>query len=199
MKQIHNNTEKWRTTVSKELGIQKLPFPEDLVLAVIDVESSGVAGLKNPVSGASGLMQVMPVALNWYNKSHSLKYTMEDMRSKSNGPAQIRVGIWLIGQFWRSAYKYLSSRLATVPIDELAKIADLMYVAGPGTIRRLLNKLPNVSFDNFVNAYPNSDAYRHPNRVYDRFNTSQLSSDSILSWITMSPMSSFNDDKKKVG
>lgn len=197
MKAVHANTAKWQGVVIKELAGMGLPFPPGLVLAIIDVESNGVPGLVNATSGASGLMQVMPSALEWYNKSHALKFTMGDMRSKENGPAQIRVGTWLLGQFWRSAYAYLSKRLEVVPLEQLAKISDLMYAAGPGRIRKLMDKLPTATFEAFEAAYPKSNALPHPRRVYDRVDLTTFSSDSILNWIQTSVQSSAPDEEKK--
>ncbi len=197
MKAVHENTARWQPVVIKELGQMGLPFPPGLILAVIDVESNGVPGLVNASSGASGLMQVMPSALDWYNKSHALKFSMSDMRSKEGGPAQIRVGTWLIGQFWRIAYAYLSKRLPAVPIDQLAKIADLMYAAGPGCIRKLMDKLPTASFEAFETAYPKSNALPHPRRVYDRVDLTTFSSPMIMSWINTSVQSSAPVEEKK--
>jgi hypothetical protein len=194
---IHRSTDRWRSAVISEIAKGGYPFPPGLVLAVIDVESQGVAGLLNPKSGASGLMQVMPGSLSWYNRSHALKFTLADMRSKSNGPAQIRVGLWVMGQFWRASHRYLSSRLPVVPIDELARIADLMYAAGGGRIRELLDKLPTPTWDAFVNAYPQSDAIPHPRRVYDRMDMSTLSPDEIMGWIATSVKSSAPAEEKK--
>lgn len=197
MKAVHANTAKWQPVVLKEIAAMGLPFPPGLILAIIDVESNGVPGLVNASSGASGLMQVMPSALDWYNKSHALKFTMSDMRSKENGPAQIRVGTWLVGQFWRIAYAYLSKRLTEVPLEQLAKIADLMYAAGPGRIRNLMDKLPSATFEAFETAYPKSNALPHPRRVYDRVDLTTFSSDSILSWMQTSVQSSAPAEEKK--
>ena len=82
MKAIHQNTARWAPLVLTELQKQSLPLPVELILAVIDVESRGVTGLVNPKSGASGLMQVMPIALKHYNrysrgKIHNGRSTVE--------------------------------------------------------------------------------------------------------------------------
>lgn len=197
MKAIHASTAAWEPVVISELMKQGLPFPASLPLAVIDVESNGVPGLVNPKSGASGLMQVMPSALDWYNKSHALKFTMDDMRSKQGGPAQIRVGTWLLGQFWRSAYGYLAKRLQTVPIDQLAKVADLMYAAGPARIRQLMEKIPTPTFEAFSAAYPKSDALPHPKRVFDRCDLSSINPDAVFLWMKTSVQSSAPAAEKK--
>jgi hypothetical protein len=197
MKELHPSTKRWQSAIIAELSKQSLPFPPGLILAVIDVESNGVPGLVNHSSGASGLMQVMPSALESYNRSHAVKFTMNDMRSHDNGVAQIRVGMWLIGQFWRGAYHYLSQRLNPVPIDQIAKIADLFYAMGPGLCRKLLEKLPIPTFENFELKYPKSNALPHPHRVFDRMDITTLSPDLIYAWITTSAKTSEPAQEKK--
>lgn len=194
---IHANTARWLPIVTKELAAQGLPFPPTLILAVMDVESRGIAGLVNPKSGASGLMQVMPGSLDWYNKSHAFKFTLSDMRSRDNGPAQIRVGAWILGQFWRTAYAYLAKRMNPVPLEQLAPISDLMYAAGGQRIKDLLDKLPTPTFEAFCAAYPKSNAIPHPKRVYDRLSVSDLQPTLILNWIATSVKSSAPALEKK--
>lgn len=160
---------KWTPLVAAELAATKNPLPIDLMLAVIDVESRGVAGLTNKKSGASGLMQVMPGTLAEYNESHpSAQVSLAEMRSSAAAAAvkQIRVGIWVLSIYWRGAWNYLSERLATVPIDELAHIADLFYVAGPGATRDRLDKLADPSWAAVKAAYPKWNALPHPTNVF---------------------------------
>lgn len=200
MKELHDATKKWGPLVAAELQQQGLPFPPELILAVIDVESSGVAGIVNPKSGASGLGQVMPSALETYNNAHSVKFTMNDMRDRENGIAQIRVMAWLIGQFWRGAYHYLAQRLSSVPIYQIAKIADLFYAMGPGLTKKLLEKLPVPTFENFEKRYAQSNALPHPHRVFDRVDVNSISPQNVMAWIAKSARSTATvDDKKKNG
>lgn len=197
MKAIHKSTAKWAEPAAAEIARQGLPFPPQFLLAIIDVESTGVPGLINPKSGASGLMQVMPIALESYNHAHAVKYSMADMRDKQNGIAQIRVGAWLAGQFWRNAYSYLSKRLAQVPIDQIAKIADLMYAAGPSFMRKHLEKLPTPTFEAFEAAYPKSNALPHPRRVFDRVAIESFSADAVNKWLSTSARSSITVESEK--
>lgn len=192
MKPISSGAMKWASIAAEEIGRQQLPFPVELILAIIDCESGGVAGVKNPKSGASGLMQVMPIALKSYNSIHSVKYTIDDLRDSSNPVAQIRVGTWIIGQFWRSAFDYLSKRLQSVPIDELAKISDLFYVAGPAAVKKLLEKLPNPTYAALRAAFPTWNALPHPERVFDRVSTQSISEIAVNKWLEHSSKTSIH-------
>lgn len=158
---------KWAPVVDAELSRAGLPLPRDLVLAVMQVESRGKPGLVNPKSGASGLMQVMPGTLAEYNKAHP-PVSLEELRSSSPIAAvkQIRVGLWVIATYWRSAFSYLSDRLPSVPVDELAHIADLYYVAGPGATRKRLNKISHPSWSAVQAFYPGWNALPHPRNVF---------------------------------
>ena len=158
--------ERWRELVRSELSKAKIPLPEDLILAVIDVESDGQPGLQNPKSGASGLMQVMPKTLQWYNQQTGSNIPLSWLRSDSHPAEQIRTGIWVLGQFWRGAYNYLSNRVSEIPTDELAKIADLFYVAGPGATRRRLDKLEIPFFSYVEQRFPSWNALPHPRNVW---------------------------------
>ena len=158
--------EQWRDEVARELRAQKVPLPVDLVLAVIQVESGGSPGLVNAKSGASGLTQVMPNTLKWFNEFHADEITLDQLRSKHYGPQQIKVGIWVLGQFWRGAYRYMRNRLGEIPTEELARIADLFYVAGPGATKRRLNKIDPPFFDVVEARYPKWNALPHPRNVF---------------------------------
>lgn len=61
---------------------------------IIEIESKGNS---NAVSceGAIGSMQVMPVALEEYNKHHIIKYTQEDLYIRK---INLKVGKWLISE-----------------------------------------------------------------------------------------------------
>lgn len=156
---------RWRTIVEEELSRSKVPLPSDLILAVIHVESRGYPGSTNEKSGASGLMQVMPKTLEWYNRQTGDNISLSKLRG-DYPREQIRVGIWVLAQFWRGAYRYLSSRLTDVPTDELAKIADLFYVAGPGAVKRRLDKLDIPFFRYVESRFPKWNALPHPRNVW---------------------------------
>jgi len=190
MKAIHQNTARWAPLVLTELQKQGLPLPVELILAVIDVESRGVTGLVNPKSGASGLMQVMPIALKHYNSTHAVKFTMADLQSKTNPVAQIRVGTWILGQFWRNAHDYLSRRLATISMDELAKIADLMFAAGGAAVRKKLDKLPVPTVEGLKTQFSSWNALPHIENVFNRVSTSSISETAVNNWVTSSAKTS---------
>lgn len=158
--------ERWRNIVQDELSKSEIPLPVDLVLAVIHVESRGFPGTTNPKSGASGLMQVMPATLEWYNKQTGDSIPLWKLRNKNFPTEQIRTGIWVLGRFWKSAYSYLRDRLEEIPVVELAKIADLFYVAGPGATKKRLKKI-KIPFLSHVKArFPNWNALPHPENVW---------------------------------
>jgi hypothetical protein len=135
----------------------------------MDRESKGRTGVVNPSSGASGLMQVMPIALKDYNQNHKIKYTMADLRSKTSAGAriQVRVGLWILARFWRGAYKYLKKRLGEVALDDLARVADFFYAAGPGNSRKKLDKIERPTYDAVKARYPKWDRIIPAQRVWD--------------------------------
>jgi hypothetical protein len=158
--------ENWRGIVREEQSRAKSPLPEDLVLATIHVESRGHPGSTNQKSGASGLMQVMPNTLKWYNQQTGDNITLEQLRSKDHGREQIRVGLWVLHQFWRGAHRYLTGRLTDIPVDELGRIADLFYVAGPAAAKKRLDKV-EIPFYSYVAAkFPKWNALPHPRNVW---------------------------------
>jgi soluble lytic murein transglycosylase-like protein len=159
---------RWKSAVEAELAAANVPLPSQLILQLIYVESRGKPGLINEKSGASGLTQVMPATLHDFNKRHGKTYTMADLQGDSDTAArrQIEVGIAVLAQYWKSAYAYLKKRLSDVPIDELAHIADLFYVAGPGATRKRMDKLSSPSWKAIQTAYPNWNALPHPRNVF---------------------------------
>lgn len=162
------------------------PYPPELITAVIWIESRGNIGALNPKSGASGLMQIMPIALKDYNeRSGNPVLTMSHMRSKEDASFkdQIRVGMWILGRFWKSAHKYLKPKLGKVSIPDLIKIADTFYAAGPGRMKGLLDPIAAPTFANAELRYPNSNALGHARKVWEKaisdgaiFNQSKIDS-----------------------
>ena len=176
--------ERWRDTVRSELELAKCPLPVDLILSVIHVESRGYPGHRNPKSGASGLMQVMPGTLAWYNKQTGSPIPLSKLRSPDYPREQIRVGIWVLGQFWRSAHKYMASRLTDVPVDELGKIADLFYVAGPAAAKKRLDQVDVPFFSYVESRFPKWNALPHPRNVWKILpDTTIWPTESIASWL----------------
>ncbi len=182
---MSRGVEQWRTLTTAEIQRSGYPLPVDLVLAVMKRESSGRVGVRNPRSGASGLMQVMPIAMTHYNNEHRIKYTMADLRSDTDEAAriQIRVGLWILAFFWRSAYRYLKSKLGQVPLDDLVKTADFFYAAGPGNARRKLDRVPRPTFQNVKARFPNWDRIAPAQLVWDRSKDAPWDMSRIENWI----------------
>jgi hypothetical protein len=160
-----NTGNKWLPQIHAELERQSIPIPGALIAALIHVESRGVPGLTNPTSGASGLLQVMPKTLEWYNEKNS-PIPLAVLRSPSGSTEQIRVGIWVLSRFWRSAYEYLRKRQSTIPVEQLAEIADLFYVAGPGASREHLDQVEPATLSALEQRFPTWNALPHPRNVF---------------------------------
>lgn len=183
---MDTSVEKWKGIAQSELYRLGAPLPVELVLAIVRRESNGTAGAVNPKSGASGLMQVMPVALKDYNQNHSDKYTMADLRNTDQRSAkiQIRVGVWILIQFFRSAYRYLKSRLSTVSLDDLVKITDTFYAAGPANSKGRLNKIV-PTWENVKSSFPTWDRIKPAELIWQRSNDwgAKWDLSSIDSWL----------------
>lgn len=181
---FRKSVERWRSIAQSELQRSGSPLPVDLVLATIHVESRGFPGNTNAKSGASGLMQVMPGTLKGYNKATGDNITLDKLRSPSHPTEQIRTGVWVINTYWRSAYRYLNSRLTDVPVVELGKIADLFYVAGPGAARRRLDKVAIPFYRQVAQRFPTWNALPHPRNVWKVLPTNiQWDTDGISKWL----------------
>jgi hypothetical protein len=170
--------------VEAELSRQSVPLPRELVLSVIDIESDGVPGIVNPHSGASGLMQVMPGTLDEYNK-HNKQISLSELRDKSpiGAVSQIRVGTWVLSQYWRNAHNYLSSKVGQVAIDDLGRIADLFYAAGAGATKTRLNQLTQPSWIALEARFPKWKALVHPRRVFGLLEGLSWPIESISEWL----------------
>lgn len=180
---VAQSISKWEPLVLSELASQGVPLPSSLILAVIKVESNGNAGVVNPKSGASGLMQVMPGTLTDFNQRHGKNYPLSVMRSSSDADAkkQIEVGVAVLAHYWKRAYKYLKERLGDVPIDELGHIADLFYAAGPGATMKKLDKLSIPTWEAVKQAFPSWNALPHPTKIFAI--PHQWNLDKIGSWL----------------
>lgn len=192
--------EKLRPMVLEEISRLKAPIPAELPLSVIRWESGGKTGVVNKSSGASGLTQVMPIALKEYNNHHSQKYTMSDLRDKTARGAriQIRVGLWIMGHFWKNAHRYLKDRLPIVPIDQLVKIADVFYAAGPANAKRKLDKI-DATFEALAARHPDWSAIGHAKKVWSLAmdNGANWATDEIGRWLDGEVV--IEDDKNKKG
>lgn len=186
MAQFQKSVAQWAPYVDQELTAAGIPLPRDLILAVIHTESRGKPGLVNKKSGASGLTQVMPATLKWYNEAHAGNpVTLAELQSEdlSSAVKQIRVGIWVLSRFWRGAFQYLSSRVGSVAIDELAHIADLFYVAGPGATKKKLDKLADPTWAAVQAQFPTWNALPHPRNVFSHAGELAWPLESISSWL----------------
>lgn len=174
--------------IESEIKRHNYPFPPELIMAVIWVESRGSIGAVNAISGASGLMQIMPVALADYNaRSGQTKLSMETMRSKAETSAhdQIKVGMWLLAQFWRGAYRYLRKRVE-VTSNDLIRIADTFYAAGPGRMKELIDKVKIPTWQGILDRYPTSNALGHATKVWNIANQygAHFSPSKIFGWLS---------------
>lgn len=168
MVEIPNRVERWRSIAQSEISRLQIPLPPEHVLAIIWRESNGTAGIVNQSSGASGLMQVMPIALKDYNQNHRQKYTMSQLRSSSTPEIQIRVGTWILSRFLKSAYRYLKRRLGNVPLDDLIKVTDTFYAAGPAAAKRRLDRIERPSWDEIKSNFQNWDRVGPAELVWKR-------------------------------
>lgn len=165
---VAERVKKFLPVVASELTRGGYPFPPALILSIIHNESRGHVGEVNPKSGASGLMQVMPIALRDYNQRNGQNLKMSDMKGKSDHAAslQIRVGIDLLGWFWKRAYGYLKPRIGSPTLDDLGQIAQLFYVAGPGGARKFLDNLEQPTFANVAEKYPDWSGVQYVKRLW---------------------------------
>ena len=160
--------ERWRGIVRSELERGNYPWPAELILALIHTESAGVAGAVNQASGASGLMQVMPIVVKGFNRKYGTNLTMDTMRAKTPEAVrlQIRIGLNALANFWRNAYVELGRR-AEIPVSDLARIADLWYVAGGRYAKRALRRSPAPTWTAIAAANPGR-AVTHAETVWER-------------------------------
>lgn len=144
------SVERWRSLVGSEIERGKYPFPVELILGLMTIESRGKVGVVNPNSKASGLLQVMPIALKDFNQDTGSNLSMATMRGTSPDDAreQIRVGLHVLGKAWRVAYREIAKRTdEQIPVSDLARIADLWYAAGGVFGRKALTRASRPTFD----------------------------------------------------
>lgn len=187
---IPDKVNRWRPIIAKEIGRGSFPFPQELILSLVSYESGGNAGIVNPQSGASGLLQVMPNTLDWYNSATGSAIPLAIMRSASStaAVAQIRVGLWALGEFWRAAYKWIRDSEETVAVDELVRFGDAFYAAGPGRIKQMLGDRRR-RWDTWTAIYPKSNITKHAVIVWDRTKEQapQWNLEKIDDWVESGP------------
>lgn len=186
--------EKWRSLVASELHAAGIPLPPEHILSLMYRESRG-----NPaaisIAGAMGLLQVMPVSLNWYNKHHRVRYSVDQFRNSPQ--AQIKVGIWILSQFMQSVFKYLKKRIGEVALDDLVRITDLWYATGPGNAKPRLDRI-TPTWPNIASTYPDWDRVKPAELVWTRANDEGATWDlsSINDWLSTNII---NDKTKAAG
>lgn len=162
------NTLRWGPTMQEEISRGRYPFPLEYPLAVCLRESGGVVGNVNPTSGASGLMQIMPVTLGDYNKYNSPNISLFELRSPDprNAAKQMRVGLWVMGRYLKRGFEWIDETNPNPALSDLIKISDLMYVRGPAGVRDDFRGLTSRTFNDLVEYRPNYQPFAHPRFVW---------------------------------
>jgi hypothetical protein len=159
-------------------------IPPDLVLAIINNESSGQIGIKGRVKTRSayiptqsgdmkqanyafGLMQVIPSTINWYNQDVEGNdiATYEDMIGNDERSAriQIRVGCKYLAFVNNYLHKKFSEELPSKSLSEAndSQIALVAtgYAVGHGATKKKLQTLKDkglgLTFSNVKKEFPN--------------------------------------------
>lgn len=144
------------------------PWPVEYILAIIQSESGGNIGEVNPKSGASGLMQIMPIALKQFNIDTKLGYTMVDMKGKDDQSArrQVRVGLHIVGYMWRQAANYLKKRVSHIVFEDLVQISQLFYVAGQGAAKKKIDEVVEPTFAKIADRFAGWSAIPYTKRIW---------------------------------
>lgn len=149
MTALWNDVARWRPLVTEELARVSSPIPVGVVLAVIQLESAGEAGLKasrkaGDGSYAIGLMQCIQSAIDTYNAATgaSVRYEWLGGESDESARYQVRVGIWLLGRAWANVREYVEEHeQATPALDQLVRLGDCAYAMGWGGLKAKLEDL----------------------------------------------------------
>lgn len=163
--------ERWRAEVQSQMDQRGYPWAVEFVLALMQRESGGIIGNTNSTSGASGLMQVMPISLQEYNNKTGSSIQLSTLRATNmaSAPTQIKVGMWILASYWKSAYKWLAeqNQNQNIPIDELAKFSDAFYHAGANGMKGLSQNLPRpIRWADWQSGHPNNKITVHANAVW---------------------------------
>lgn len=180
--------ERWRDSAQTEIDAVNAPFPVEYVLAVMQVESQGKPGLISS-AGAAGLMQVMPNTCKMYNKNNpSRRVQFDTLKSHAmtDGPAQIRVGLWVMMHYMRLGFQWITKTNPAPPINDIVQISDIMYVAGPGRVYKKFGKLSDRTFANCVSVDPDWQPFAHPRKVwkYSTDNGAQWDLPKLDAWLS---------------
>jgi hypothetical protein len=112
----------------------------------------------------------MPGTLKWYNEKTGDNISLTVMREKTTlaGAKQIKVGLWVLATFWRSAYRWMTKKNQTtdIPLDDMVRFADAFYAAGPGTVQDMGKRISKATWALWKQRYPNSDINPHAEGVW---------------------------------
>ena len=183
------NVLRWEALARDEISRGAYPFPVEYPLAVCLVESRGSVGEVNPKSGASGMMQIMPGTLEGYNKNNSPDIPLSQLRSSDHkyAPEQMRVGLWVMGQYLKQGYNWVSKTNPNPPLSDVIKVSDLMYVRGPAGVRTDFSDIQSRLFKDLVDRRPNYQPFAHPRTVWkwtNEENSADWDTPAIDNWVT---------------
>jgi hypothetical protein len=131
---------RWSEVASAELVRIKSKLPPSVLLAVWWRESRGTPGQRHLGGGAaSGLGQITPIALNFYNLQHATSIAMADMRGTSENSIalQVRVSAYLLKWNVSQASRWLPD---ADPRD-VYLVGLFAYHQGWPAVRRCLEQL----------------------------------------------------------
>jgi len=90
------------TDLANQAG-ERFAVPPALLLSLIDMESGGDPNSVNPVSNATGLMQVTKIVLKDYNQRHNKNLSLEDIKDPETN---ISIGAELLRRISLTYEKY---------------------------------------------------------------------------------------------
>lgn len=143
--------ERWRSIVSEVSDL-----PADLILAIIELESGGVAG-RCSSANACGLMQVKPSVVETYNRSHR-PISFDRMRGHNtdDARAQIAIGSWFLEVQLKNAHRMDPAR-APWPEGPITPwqihAADLAYARGPGAFQELRRRANAAGYPDDIDGW----------------------------------------------
>ena len=127
--------ERWRAYAKAVGDLTRYQIPQGWILAIIENESAGVAGIPGK-TGEAGLMQVQRGLVDFYNQETGSTFTWEDMKGTDDDAAkkQIIVGTLYLSQCRDDVAPMVppAAGLSTAQ----AYFADLAYGSGLGALRR---------------------------------------------------------------
>lgn len=126
--------ERWRKVAFGVGDRPEYEIPQGWILAVIENESAGVAGIPGK-TGEAGLMQVQPGLVKSYNKGTGNSYTYEDMKGTDDlsGIKQVQVGTHYLARCRNDVSAMVPPAAGLTPAQ--VYYADLAYGSGLGALR----------------------------------------------------------------